>query len=110
MSFKDRLMGLFGRSHGDARAAGMGGMISCEEALQALYEYLDGELAGASHDRVKAHFDVCAKCYPKLRVEESFRLAVRRAARGEETPPALRGKLRDALVRARENRESNGRP
>jgi anti-sigma factor (TIGR02949 family) len=102
MSFTDRIKGLFGGSPGNGHAHGMPEMISCEEALAALYEYLDGELVGVSHDRVKAHFDVCAKCFPKLRVEEAFRQAVRKATRGEETPPDLRDRLKDVLAKARE--------
>jgi mycothiol system anti-sigma-R factor len=104
MTFADRLKGLFGRP-GNGHGTTMPEMIPCEEALAALYEYLDGELVGVSHDRVKAHFDVCALCYPKLRVEESFRLAVRKATRGEQTPPALRDKLREAIERAKAGKE-----
>jgi len=75
-------------------------MIACEEAMAVLYDYLDNELTGMTHDRVKAHFDVCARCYPKLRMEESFRLAVRWATRGEKAPPILREELMAALARA----------
>jgi mycothiol system anti-sigma-R factor len=107
MSFTDRLRGFFGHAPGNGHATAIPEMISCEEALAALYEYLDGELVGASHDRVKAHFDVCARCYPKLRVEESFRLAVRKATRGVQTPAALRDKLRDALARAKDAQEED---
>jgi mycothiol system anti-sigma-R factor len=72
--------------------------ITCSEALAALQAYLDGRLTGDDHDRVKAHLDVCARCYPRLRLEKSFRLAVQRAARGERASPALRGRLQ-ALLR-----------
>lgn len=100
MSITERLKALFGHRPARTPESAMPGMIACEEALAALYEYLDGELAGASHDRVKAHFDVCAACYPKLRVEESFRLAVRKATRGERTSRELRDRVREALARA----------
>ena len=68
-------------------------MISCEEALAVLYEYMDGELEGVTHERVKAHFDVCARCYPKLALEKSFLAVVARAGRGEKAPPELRDKV-----------------
>ena len=101
MGIRKILKGLMGRgaSAGTEDATKME-MISCEEALEGLYEYLDGELVGAAHDRVKAHFDICARCYPKLRLEESFRLAVQRAARGQTAPPDLRRKLLAALEEA----------
>jgi anti-sigma factor (TIGR02949 family) len=110
MSLTDRIKGLFRGSSGNGHAHGMPEMISCEEALAALYEYLDGELVGASHDRVKAHFDVCGRCFPTLRVEEAFRQAVRKAARGEDTPPDLRERLRDVLAKAREKGEADPSP
>lgn len=73
--------------------------IPCKEALSVLHEYLDRELTGDEHDRVKAHFDICGRCYPRLRTEESFRLAVRKAARGQTAPEGLRQRLRATLAR-----------
>lgn len=76
-------------------------MISCEEALRVVYEYLDGELPASSYVRVKEHFDVCARCYPMLRFEESFRIAVRGAATRERAPSELRDSMLQALAEAR---------
>lgn len=104
MSIFDSLKRLFGSSSsrdgqgggmaasGSGRNAGME-MISCEEARAVLYEYLDGELEGLSYEQVKAHFDVCAKCYPKLSLEKSFLAAVAKAGSGEKAPPELRRKV-----------------
>lgn len=74
--------------------------VSCQEAIAAVYEYLDGELESASSDQVRAHFDACARCYPHLRLEEAFRAALRRAAGGEEAPQALKERLRTLLDEA----------
>jgi mycothiol system anti-sigma-R factor len=102
MSIVDRLRGLMGLGPRERPEVVMPEMISCEEALTALYEYLDGELTGVAHDRVKAHLDACARCFPKLRVEESFRLTVRRTTRGEKPSLSLRDNLLSALARAAE--------
>lgn len=75
-------------------------MATCEEALSVIYEFLDGELDGPARSRVQAHFDVCAKCYPKLRFEESFRAAVHRASAGEVPPPDLKARVLEAIARA----------
>ena len=32
---------------------------SCEEALERLYEFLDGELDDLTSEQVEAHFEVC---------------------------------------------------
>ncbi len=77
-------------------------MISCEEALSVLYEYLDGELEDITHERVKAHFDICARCYPKLAMEKSFLAAVQKAGGGEKAPPELKGKVLNLLLKEAE--------
>jgi anti-sigma factor (TIGR02949 family) len=69
--------------------------ITCEDALRRVHEFLDGELDDVSPDQVRGHFDICQRCYPHLRFEESFRKAVQRAA-GRETAPA---ELRERLLR-----------
>jgi anti-sigma factor (TIGR02949 family) len=90
----DRLKGLFGGSRGIA-------MISCEDALRLVHEFLDGELANASADEVRQHFDMCQRCYPHLQLETAFREAVRRATAGESAPPELRDKVAAVLEEAR---------
>lgn len=75
-------------------------MISCQEALRFLYEFLDGELEGAPSDQVRAHFDVCQRCYPHLKLETSFRAALQRACGGPCAPPELKSRLLSALAEA----------
>jgi len=65
-----------------------------------LYEFLDGELEGAPSERVRAHFEVCQRCYPHLQLETSFRAAVQRACGGASAPPELRSRLIAALAEA----------
>jgi len=74
--------------------------LSCEDALRLVHDFLDGELEDTSSDDVKAHFEKCQRCYPFLRMEESFRLALRKAARGEPTPPDLRDRVLSVLEEA----------
>ena len=96
MSFFDKLKALFGSgsSNGDA------GMISCEDALRLVHEFLDGELEDASATEVKQHFDMCQRCYPHLHLETAFREAVRRASAGESAPPELKDKVSALLAEA----------
>jgi len=75
-------------------------MIPCEEALRLVHDYLDGELDGVSEAKVRRHFEVCGRCYPHLRLESSYREAVRRAAAGEEAPPELRSRVAELLAEA----------
>ena len=41
--------------------------VHCREALARIFEYLDGELAAGSADEIRAHFERCQSCYPRLR-------------------------------------------
>jgi mycothiol system anti-sigma-R factor len=99
MSFLERLKGILGRGANGAEAHVRPEMISCREALSVVYEFLDGELEDESHARVKAHFDVCRSCYPHLKLEESFRAALRKAAVGEGAPQELKARIGEMLSR-----------
>lgn len=100
MGIFDSIKRLFGGSssngsEGDATDADM---ISCHEALSVIYEYLDGELEDVSREKVQAHFDVCARCYPHLRLEKSFRAAVQRAGAEAGAPSELKNRLMEILA------------
>ncbi|KPJ83710.1 MAG: hypothetical protein AMS19_03340 [Gemmatimonas sp. SG8_23] len=108
MSIVDRLKRFFGggsgtggtAANGAASGDGGGDMISCEDALRLVHEFIDGELEGVSEAQVRAHFEVCKRCYPHLRLETAFREAVRRAAAGEAAPTDLRSKVTTLLAEA----------
>ena len=99
MSFLDRLKSLFGGTTHNGRGS-VSPMISCMDALTVVHEFLDGELEGVSQDQVKAHFEVCQRCYPHLHLEEAFREAIRRAAAKEQPPAGLKAKLMELLEQA----------
>lgn len=112
MAFFDRLRRLFGGERNPAGGNGNGAgpsdasvdrMITCEQALTFVNEFLDGELDGATAEKVEAHFEVCGRCYPHLRMEEAFRTAVRRAGAGKEAPPELRDRVRRLIRDAAED-------
>ena len=100
MSMFDRLKGMFGGSPDNGRDDGGVAMISCEDALRRVHEFLDGELEESSAEEVKQHFDMCQRCYPHLQLETAFREAVRRAAAGQSAPPQLRDKVTALLEEA----------
>jgi anti-sigma factor (TIGR02949 family) len=106
MSILDRLVSLFrgaprnGEGGVPAAAADAPEMISCEDALRLVHDYLDGELERSSETSVKEHFDACERCYPHLNLETSFREAVRRASSGEGAQPALRARVLELLAEA----------
>lgn len=72
--------------------------ITCREAISVVQEFLDGTLEGVTDEQVRAHFDICSRCYPHLKFERSFREALARASRGEGAPPELKRKVVDLLA------------
>lgn len=72
--------------------------ITCREAITVVQEFLDGTLEGVSDEQVRAHFDICSRCYPHLKFERSFREALARASRGESAPPELKRRVVDLLA------------
>jgi len=107
MSLIERLRGFFGgRGSGENTSEDVPRPcdIDCKEALERLYEYLDGELEPPSAEEVEQHFRLCQRCYPHLAMEESFREALHRARAGAEVPPELMGRVLRALE------ESQGEP
>jgi anti-sigma factor (TIGR02949 family) len=100
MSIVDKLKSLLGLAGSDDVGASNEEMISCEEALSLVHDFLDGELDSVPASRVKAHFDVCQRCYPHLHLERVFREAMRSAAAGESIPADLRGKVAMLIAEA----------
>ena len=72
--------------------------LSCEESLALVYEYLDGELDGVSHEEVAQHFAMCKRCYPHLKLEERFRELLHRSAEEDACPEHVRKQVLEALA------------
>lgn len=96
MKWVEELRRLMQRVGKEPPAAEPGG-ISCHEAAERLFEWLDGELGPEEHERVGTHLETCARCYPKLMFEKSFREALARAAEDESVPEDLRERILESL-------------
>ena len=48
----------------------------CEEALQALYHYLDGELNDQRRGLISAHLDICTTCLGAYDFEVELRQVI----------------------------------
>ena len=86
-----------GKNGGEENGSGSAlDMITCQEALERLYEYLDGELVPTETGQVEAHFRMCQRCYPHLQFERSFLQAVR-GCDGGGAPDELKSRVLEAL-------------
>lgn len=72
--------------------------MPCNEVLERIYEFLDGELTPEVEQRIRQHLAVCRKCYPHFRHEEVFLRFLERRAMLLKAPPALRRRIMQMLV------------
>ena len=71
---------------------------ACRQALERVYEYLDGELPAADAALIKQHFERCQACYPVLKYCKSFQEAVERASSCQCcAPDDLKAKIKELL-------------
>jgi anti-sigma factor (TIGR02949 family) len=75
-----------------------GSEVSCEEALERLFEWLDGELEGEDAEAVGGHLEMCGRCYPVLTFERAFQEALERAKSEPEAPAGLRSSIMASLT------------
>ncbi len=73
-------------------------MISCQEALEKVYEYLDGELGSPDAEKVREHVKICKNCYPLFDFERAFLDYVREKGFAEEASGELLERVQ-AIVR-----------
>jgi len=69
--------------------------LSCEQVVQLLWDYLDGELDAARRERVRAHLAECDHCAGQFTFEGAFV----RAIRGVIDEPLDTTSLRQRIVR-----------
>ena len=47
--------------------------ISCEEALERMFEYIDGVLTGKSHSELEQHIETCKGCLKKVEFQQKLK-------------------------------------
>lgn len=70
--------------------------MQCEHTVQAMMEYLDGELPGHTACAVECHLAACPSCTARYRFEHTLKKRLREAVR-VPPPPRLRRRLAEIL-------------
>jgi mycothiol system anti-sigma-R factor len=70
---------------------------ACQEALDELERYIDGELPGSAQERIGRHLADCYPCTDRASFEEQLRAIVRRGC-VDHAPPELLERVRAGLV------------
>jgi anti-sigma factor (TIGR02949 family) len=79
--------------------------LSCRQAVEQLWAYIDGELQSIESERVHEHLAACHQCWPHYDFQKAFLDFVRRQAE-QPIPPDLRRRVFLRLL-AEEAREAS---
>jgi mycothiol system anti-sigma-R factor len=80
-----------------AHGHGHEGQGNCDEALQELYTFLDGELTEQKRSVIKHHLDDCSPCLEVYDFEAELRLVIKHRCQ-EQVPDSLRQKVANKLA------------
>lgn len=72
---------------------------SCDDALDALYWFIDGELTDERRVAIQRHLDDCAGCFDAFDFEVELRMVVSLRCR-DRVPESLRQRIAWALDQA----------
>lgn len=67
--------------------------MNCEECLQVMWQYLDGELDTHASGELQRHLEECRQCFTHAELERRLKEMVRRSCGSEQAPPELRERL-----------------
>jgi mycothiol system anti-sigma-R factor len=71
----------------------------CQEALDTLYHFLDGELTYLRRQQIQDHLDRCSSCLEAFDFEAELKIVVAKRCK-ESVPDELRTRIAAALVEA----------
>lgn len=71
--------------------------ISCREAIERVYAFLDGELDPDWMERVRSHARMCERCTPHFEFERAFLAHIRKKGLGRAKSELLEKRIREAL-------------
>lgn len=75
--------------------------IDCEEVLERLWSYLDGEADQVTAGELEEHIEHCLNCRERADFERRLREVLRQKCLGERAPRELRSALMRLLDRPR---------
>ncbi len=81
--------------------------VDCNETIERLYHYLDGELTDERRQEIKHHLDDCPPCLDAFDFESELRQVIADRCK-DRVPDALRERIRQALIEAERERDRAG--
>lgn len=71
--------------------------MNCQECLDHMWQYIDGELDLVSTGELQRHLDQCRECFTEAELERRLKDMMRRACGCEQAPARLRDRLTKIL-------------
>ncbi len=78
------------------------GFVGCDETIERLYAYLDGELTDQRRIEIQRHLDLCGPCVSAVGFETELRRVVANRCK-ERVPDTLVARVAEALQAERGN-------
>jgi mycothiol system anti-sigma-R factor len=89
-------MGASGRSGQGAGGPEVAGFVGCDETIERLYSYLDGELTEVRRVEIARHLDLCGPCVGAYGFEAELRKVIAMRCK-DRVPDALIKRVAEAL-------------
>ena len=67
--------------------------VPCSDVLDAVYDFLDGELDEEGRHRIRHHLDECGPCLRQFGIEQEVKQLVARCCGSDRAPETLRLKI-----------------
>ncbi len=80
--------------------------VDCNETIERLYHYLDGELTDERRKEIRVHLDECAPCLGAFDFESDLRKVIANRCK-DHVPDSLRQRVHDAILEE-ERRQASG--
>jgi mycothiol system anti-sigma-R factor len=71
--------------------------MTCEEAVNKLYEYLDHELDQTTVEQLDKHLDICKSCCDRFELEKRVKSLIQEKCIDQKAPQFLKDKIRSKL-------------
>lgn len=71
--------------------------MTCQEAVDRLYEYLDREIDGITAAQIDKHLDLCRLCCDHFEFEKKMKELVQNSCIRQKAPSILKVKILKAL-------------
>ena len=72
--------------------------VDCDDAIEHLYSYLDGELTAQTEKAVRGHLDDCSGCFGQYEFERAFLKFLEARCKAQAAPEPLKRRIFEQVL------------